>query len=284
MIYLLLSILFSTFTVIFFKVFELKKVDTFQAIVFNYLSCTIAGNIFANHTIFSPAFWLTPWFPFALILGFLFITIFFAIGKTAQEVSASASMVAAKLSVVIPVLFAVIFYNESLKGLQILGIVLSLVSVYLMSASKENTGKKMLWLLPLIVFAGSGAIDTLLNYVEQQFIPAFESAQIITSVFFVAFVFGTLFFVFQLLNQKTKFDPTSAFWGMALGIPNYFSMYFLLKTLSVFDGSFIFPINNIGIVAATAVAARLLFAEHLNKRMLLGLGLALLAIVLISLA
>jgi len=284
MIYLLLSIFFSTFTVIFFKIFELKKVDTFQAIVFNYLSCTIAGNIFANHTIFSPAFWLTPWFPFALILGFLFITIFFAIGKTAQEVSASASMVAAKLSVVIPVLFAVIFYNESLKGLQILGIVLSLVSVYLMSASKENTGKKMLWLLPLIVFAGSGAIDTLLNYVEQQFIPAFESAQIITSVFFVAFVFGTLFFVFQLLNQKTKFDPTSAFWGMALGIPNYFSMYFLLKTLSVFDGSFIFPINNIGIVAGTAVAARLLFAEHLNKRMLLGLGLALLAIVLISLA
>lgn len=284
MIYLLLSILFSTFTVIFFKVFELKKVDTFQAIVFNYLSCTIAGNLFANHTIISPAFWLTPWFPFALILGFLFITIFFAIGKTAQEVSASASMVAAKLSVVIPVLFAVIFYNETLKGLQLLGIVLSLVSVYLMSASKENTGKKMLWLLPLIVFAGSGAIDTLLNYVEQQFIPAYESAQIITSVFFVAFIFGTLFFVFQLLNQKTKFDPTSALWGMALGIPNYFSMYFLLKTLEVYDGSFIFPINNIGIVAATALAARLLFAEHLNKRMLFGLGLALLAIVLISLA
>jgi drug/metabolite transporter (DMT)-like permease len=284
MIYLLLSILFSTFTVIFFKVFELKKVNTFQAIVFNYLSCTIAGNLFASNTIISPAFWLTPWFPFALILGFLFITIFFAIGRTAQEVSASASMVAAKLSVVIPVLFAVIFYNESLKGLQLLGIVMSLVSVYLMSASKDNEGKKMLWLLPLIVFAGSGAIDTLLNYVEQHFIPAYESAQIITSVFFVAFVFGTLFFVIQLLNQKAKFDPTSALWGMALGIPNYFSMYFLLKTLEVYEGSFIFPINNIGIVAATALAARLLFAEHLNKRMLLGLGLALLAIALISLA
>lgn len=284
MIYLLLSIIFSTITVIFFKLFDLKKVDTFQAIVFNYLSCTIAGSLFANHTIISPAFWNTPWFPFVLILGFLFITIFFAIGKTAQEVSASASMVAAKLSVVIPVLFAVIFYNENLKGLQILGIVFSLVSVYLMSASKESEGKKMLWLLPLIVFGGSGAIDTLLNYVEQQFIPAYESAQIITSVFFVAFMFGALYFIFLLLNPKNNFDTRSAIWGLALGIPNYFSMYFLLKTLEVYEGSYIFPINNIGIVAATALAARLLFKEHLNTRMVIGLGLALLAIALISLA
>jgi drug/metabolite transporter (DMT)-like permease len=170
MIYLVLSVLFSTLTVIFFKHFQHRKIDTFQAIVFNYLSCTVAGNLLASHTIFKPPFWLAPWLPHVLVLGLLFISIFFAIGKTAQTISASASMVAAKLSVVIPVVFAVLFYKEGLNAIQIGGILLSLLAVYLMSRTKEEGGKNHSLFLPGIVFLGSGAIDTLLNLVETQFI------------------------------------------------------------------------------------------------------------------
>ena len=61
MTYLVLSILFSTLTVSFFKVFERKNVDTFQAIVFNYLGCSILGNLVADETIFR--------LPFTLLLG-----------------------------------------------------------------------------------------------------------------------------------------------------------------------------------------------------------------------
>jgi uncharacterized membrane protein len=100
----------------------------------------------------------------------------------------------------------------------------------------------------------------------------------------VAFIFGTLFFVFQLLNQKTKFEPTSALWGMALGIPNYFSMYFLVETLAIFPATFIFPINNIGIVALSTLLAFVVFKEKLSVKNWLGLALALGAILLISLA
>jgi uncharacterized membrane protein len=67
-----------------------------------------------------------------------------------------------------------------------------------------------------------------------------------------------------------------------MGVPNYFSMFFLLKTLEVYQGSFIFPVNNIAIVASTALAARLFYAEHLNRQMMIGLGLAILSICLIG--
>ncbi len=284
MTYLVLSIIFSTLTVSFFKVFEYKKVDTFQAIVFNYLGCTIIGNILGNGTIFSLPFYTTPWFGFSFFLGFLFVSIFYAIAKTAQTISVATSIVAAKLSVVLPVIFAVFLYHETLEIVQIIGMIFSFFAVFFISnPNGENSNSKNL-LLPIIVFLGSGAIDTLLNYVEQSFIPAFEAAHIITTVFLMAFLVGASFLLIQIALGKTRFTWTNAAWGLALGLPNYFSMYYLLKTLEEYQGSSIFPVNNIGIVATSTLVAYVFFKEALSRLKLIGLCLAIVAIILMSLS
>ncbi len=145
MIFLLLSILFSTITVSFFKVFELKKIDTFIAIVFNYLTCTLIGTYFSDHRIYEQQIWVSNWVWIAAGLGFLFISIFYFIALTAQKISMSASMVAAKLSVVIPVLVAWLFYHESLGLMKSLGIFSSLIAVYFISKKdKQDIGNKHL--------------------------------------------------------------------------------------------------------------------------------------------
>ncbi len=285
MIYLLLSILFSTITVSFFKAFELKGVHTFQAIVVNYVTCSLLGNILSPQTIFTQHVWTSDWFPIAVILGFLFISIFNFIAQTAQKLGVSTSMVAAKLSVVVPVVMAIILYDETLNWGKGVGILLSLVAVYFIS-KKENEGThtlKNLWHLPILVFLGSGCIDSLLNYVEQNYIPPFDTDTILTSVFSVAFVFGSAYLIFLYMKGKLEFRWKNIYWGIFLGIPNYFSMVFLVKTLGVFHGSFIFPLNNIGIVAASTLTAVLLFKEHLSIQNKVGLGLAVISIILISL-
>jgi drug/metabolite transporter (DMT)-like permease len=282
MIYLLLSILFSTVTVAFFKWFDLKKVDTLQAIVVNYLTCTLAGCLLTQDHIFKIGFWQTDWFIWICLLGLLFISIFYAIAKTAQTISVAASMVAAKLSVIIPVIFAMLMYGESLSFWQVLGIVLSLVAVYFISTNDNQNTKNLSLLLPAAVFMGSGAIDTLLNYLNKRFIPPYQAAQIVTGTFFMAFIFGSIFMGFLWFKGKEKPKLSNVFWGIMLGIPNYFSMFFLVKTLEEFQGSFIFPINNIGIVAASALVAFLLFKEQLSPKKYIGLALAVLAIALLS--
>lgn len=283
MTYLILSILFSTLTVSFFKLFERKQIDTLQAIVFNYLACTMVGSFLADETIFSLPFYATPWFGYTLVLGFLFISIFYAIAKTAQTISVAASMVAAKLSVVLPVVFAVVLYKESLSIFQVIGMLLSFLAVFFISDQSNQQSRLKSMLLPAIVFMGSGAIDTLLNYVEQNFIPAYTAASIITSVFFMAFIMGSVFLLTQIWQGAAQFNWKNAVWGLALGVPNYFSMYFLIKTLEVFEGSFIFPVNNIGIVGASSIVAYLFFKEQLSRNKLIGLGLAVAAILLLSL-
>jgi drug/metabolite transporter (DMT)-like permease len=284
MIYLLLSILFSTITVSFFKLFERYGVDTLQGIVFNYLTCAIAGSIIMGSNPIAQQVWQNPWFIYTVMLGVLFITIFFAIAQTAQRISVSASMVAAKLSVVIPVLVAVFLYNSPINTLNIAGILISFVAVWLISQKQRTNrqaSKNLLW-LPLAVFLGSGCIDSLLNYIQKKFIPPATEAKLVTTVFSNAFLFGIIFLLVQVVIGNTKLRLKNILWGFALGIPNYFSMYFLVKTLTLFEPTRIFPINNIGIVAASTIAGVIFFTEKptlLNK---IGLLLAIFSIVLIS--
>ncbi len=287
MIFLILSIIASTITVSFFKIFERVGVNTLQGIIFNYITCAVLGNLITNETpVITTDFYNQPWFPYTLLLGFLFISIFFAIGETSQKMGVSVSMVSAKLSVVVPIVFALLFFSESLTVFQIAGIVLSLLAVYFIS-QKHNDGStktKNIWILPAIVFIGSGIIDTTLNLIQKRFIPAVSEAYVITTVFSIAFVLGALFLTYLVVFKNEKVAFKNVYWGMFLGIPNYFSMLFLVKTLSYFPtaSATIFPINNIVIVAASTLVSVLFFKEKLNTKNIIGLTLSLIAIALIS--
>lgn len=286
MIYLILSILTSVIVVAYFKLFDKYGVNTFEAIVVNYLVCATMGNLLAETPGITTDFWNEAWFKYTLILGFLFISVFYSIAQTAQKIGVSISMVSAKLSVAIPVLFALFIHNETLSILKVAGILVSLIAVYFISqnsSSKNNNAG--LWYLPLYVFLGSGLIDTILNHINKTYIPPFNTNHILSFVFLTAFVLGSLILVYQLITTKKMLSIKSIGWGIALGIPNYMCMYFLLKTLGAFtEASIVLPINNIGIVMASTLTGVLVFKEHLSKFNKIGLMLAIVSIVILSLS
>jgi drug/metabolite transporter (DMT)-like permease len=281
MIYLLLSIILSVVAVSFFKLFERFGVNTFQAIIINYVTCITVGNSLSIKPIITQAFWLEDWFPFAAILGFVFISVFYSIGIVSQKLGVSVSMVAAKLSVVIPVTIAFIFHGDAVSVGKISGIILSLLAVYLISKKDEEQvyfTNKLLWLLPVYVFVGSGIIDSTLKFMQKQFIPPSNAGDMLCTIFLIALTIG----VIVLLIKREKFESKSILWGIGLGIPNYFCMYFLVKTLENFDASFIFPINNIGIVVCSTLVSLSFFNEKLSAKNWMGFILALVSIAIIS--
>lgn len=286
MIYLLLSIALSVITVSFFKLFERYGVNTFPAIVANYFSCVVMGNLLNTEAVLFTPFWSEPWILLAMVLGLLFISIFYAIGKTSQQMGISVSMVAAKLSVVIPVAAAILLYNESLTWLKVVGFILSLVAVVCISI-KENASanNNRMWILPFIAFAGSGLIDTLLNHANMKYIPPANEGSIISMVFFFAAVLGILVLITgKVTGSDVRVSTKDVLWGLALGIPNYGSMYFLLVTLNHFnEAAYIFPVNNIGIAGVSTIVSYLAFSDRISKLNLLGLVLAVVAIVVLSL-
>ncbi len=288
MLFLIGSIILASYLTLSFKVLERLRINAFQAIVFNYLACVITGSLFNGHFPVNAAAIQQPWFPWALLMGCLFISLFNVIGFTTQKLGVSVASVANKLSLVIPFVFSIYLYNEPLTTLKFLGILLALAAVYLTVKKHSSEGdlprSKWLLILPVVLFAGSGLLDTLLKYTEQRFLDGSNNNDFIVTAFAGAASIGGLLLLIMVLTGRQKFDYRAMIAGAAIGFPNYFSIWCLMAVLRQYAGnsSAILPINNMAIVLFSAVAAWLVFKEKLSGINWLGILLAMVAIALIA--
>lgn len=287
MIYLLLSILASTIIFINFKLFERFNINILQAIVVNYFVAFITGMIAYDGQVKISQIPSLDWFYFTLILGALFIIVFNLMAITTQQSGLSVVSIATKMSVVIPVLFGLCYYKESLNGIKLTGIIIALIAVYLAS-NKSNEGiriERKLFFLPISVFIGSGVIDTSIKYLEDTYVDHNDVPLFSAIIFLAAALVGLILIGFQVVKRNFKFDFKNIIAGVCLGIPNYFSIYFLVKTLrsDILESSGIFAINNVAIVTLSTFTGILLFKEKLIRDNWIGIFLAILSIILISL-
>ena len=287
MIALILSILSSTMIFVVFKLFSKFKINTLQALVFNYVTACFCGIIFQENNFNIAEIPQYSWFPYALVLGVLFITVFNLMAITTQRNGLSVVSVATKMSVVIPIFFGLVYYKESLGIFKILGIILALVAVYLVSV-KTNDGLKVKSsniLFPVLVFLGAGVIDTTLKYLEGEFIAKNDIPIFSATIYAMGGIIGIILLFFQASKGKFQFSIRNVIGGIFLGIPNYFSVYFLVQALrsGIFDSSGVFTVNNVSIVMFSTVLGILLFKEKLLLKNWIGIGLAIIGILLIAL-
>lgn len=285
MIWLLLSISCSTLIFIVFKLFDRFKVSNLQAIVFNYFIAFGVGYLSEPFSLQPSEIVSKPWFISILILGFLFITLFQIMALVSQKFGVAAVSVTVKMSLVIPVTFGVWYYSENLPFLKIIGIILALLAVYLATRKPIKTKAHPLYIiLPFILFVGSGFLDAFIKYNQEARVPENEQAYFTSFIFFVAAAIGILLLCIQLLRGTEKLQWKNLIGGIALGIPNYGSIYFLIKALEVkgMESSITFPVNNVGVVALSVICGKVMFNEKLSKLNQAGIILALVAILLIA--
>jgi len=286
LIYLLLSVLASSVIFVIFKLFQRFEVNTMQAIVINYFFACLVGFFgFIQETDIS----LVPtklWFPGTLILGALFIIVFNLAAITTQRSGLSVVAVATKMSVVIPVIFGVILYEESTGILKVTGIILALIAVYL-SSIKTREGiaiKTKNLIFPVLVFLGSGIIDTMIKYLETSYVAKDDVALFSTTIFAIAGTIGISILAGQAALGKLRITGKNILGGIILGVPNYFSIYFLVLALRSegFESSTVFTINNVAIVLVSTLLGIVLFKEHLLRKNWIGIILAIISILLVA--
>ena len=283
MIYLLISILSSTAIFVVFKLFKKYGVHTLHGIVVNYFTACFLGFLFYSGPIEPTEIIKANWFIPAIILGFLFIAIFNVMALTAQKNGLSVASVASKMSVIIPIIFGIIVFKESIGAQKSIGILLALVAVYLTSLKQKNhTTLTQSIYLPIILFLGSGIIDTSINY----FAPNDKIALFSATIFAMAAIIGVVLLLGSLLKSKVRFKLISIPFGIALGFVNYGSIHFLLMALRVenTESSTLFTINHIAILALSTLIGLILFKEKISKKNWIGIILALISILLVTLA
>ena len=205
----------------------------------------------------------------------------------AQKVSVSLSSLASKMSLVIPVLISLFLFEGNEYSLyNYIGLALALIAIALSSIRRNKQSQKInafyYFLIPLI-FICSGTLDSILNY-SNNFLKTDTETRIFPILIFgTACSIGTLGVIYQILFNKQKIDLKSIIGGIVLGIPNYFSIYFLLKTLQCYEnnGSLVYPILNISIILLSTLSAIIFFNEKLTTIKKIGIALSILAILLI---
>lgn len=278
--FLLLVILCSTSIALILKFNDTRKGELIVLLAGNYL---VAASIALILLLFNSfAKFSSQTILIGAILGFLFVITFFALALAIKHAGTGLAITSSRLSVIIPIIISIIFFNETPNELYLIGFVFTLITFILFyisvkSGHKDGDGN-LKYLFLLAVFVGIGVNDFALKLFK-----VIQTEQ--EEAFFILFIFSSAFAYTSsyIIIKKIKIEKRTALLGMMLGVPNVLTTFFLLSALAVLPAIIVFPIMNVGIILLTTVMAFIIWKEKLNRWGLLALASGVIAILLLSL-
>lgn len=277
---LLFSIVCSVGVSIFLKLARRYQLDVGQAVAINYLTaitlCVLLlrpdpMSVLSGNT----SFWVLG------SLGLLLPSVFIIMSKAVEQAGIVRSDAAQRLSLLIPLLAAVFIFDESITGYKGYGIALALVALLcLLSRPKAvNTPATLTqhattWLL--VVWLGFGIIDILFKQLSK------AGAQFAGSLV-VSFAIAGIVMLAWLLLQRTRWSQRSLLSGILLGALNFSNIYFYIRAHQHYseNPTLVFSAMNIGVISLGALIGAGFFKEKLSWLNMVGIILAIGAILLL---
>jgi drug/metabolite transporter (DMT)-like permease len=292
MLYIILAILSSTSIFVSFKLFEKFSVKPFQAIVVNYFTAGLLGLlVFKGYESSFLVAWTFDWRLWIIAIGVLFFLNFLLIQYSTKYIGMTTTSVACKISVIIPIVFSLLFDNELINTGKIFGIILAVMAIVLLTIKKEdkkNTSSISRWLLvamPLILFLGLGITDAMVKYVQQTHVSNYSATHLTSLFFTISFVGAFIWGLFKKHFFSSFRHIYTIVGGVFLGLVNFGSIFFLILSLKYapFDDSLVFGMVNLGIILLSVLIGFLVFREHLFQINWIGVLMAFISFLLLSL-
>ena len=290
--FLLLCILSSTGIFIIFKTLDRVGIPSFPVIVINYLTATLLGFLVNAGEVSAESIRHAGWLPMSVIIGIMFILMFFLIAYSSRKAGISVTTVASKMSVVFPIIFSMVIDAGDRLTLMKMSAIAAALAGLLLTIYRPEKGKvdRAVVFIPLLLFVGMGVVDSLVKLAQHRYVMDADTALFSAILFFNAFLSGLLAMIFYRKDHRQFRRGVVWAWGLMLGTVNFGSIYFLVRTLNHtfpsgqgLDGSVVFGANNIGIVALSVLAGLLIFQEKLKAINWLGILLSALALLLFAL-
>lgn len=281
MIYILLSILSGSCNFINFKLFDKFKIDNSQAITVNYITASLCG--FVNYLYFSTCkpeylphqklnfttLFQVDWIWGTTLLGVMFITFFTLMAITAQKNGISVCSIANNLSTVLPVLYGIWYLGETfdIVSLKTFGVLAGFISLVCIAYKGDFAIKDSQWyyVLPVLVFIGSGVVDILINQFRDWYMHKCDATIFSACIFGTAACVGILNVAYLVFFKGVSLKFKNVLGGISLGVPNYFSIVFLVEALakSGLDSSLVYLFVNVSVLLVTTLLSVTFFKEKM---------------------
>ncbi|MEN8227195.1 MAG: hypothetical protein ABFS38_03500 [Bacteroidota bacterium] len=290
--FLILCILSSTGIFVIFKSIERFGIPPLPIIVINYLIASALGFIInPGYASFSSIMEM-KWLPISIIIGIMFIIMFFLIAFSSRKAGISITTVASKMSVIFPIIFSLLIDPSDQLNLIKSGAILCTLGGVALTIYKPRKGSLDLAVIyiPLILFMGMGVVDSLVKFAQHRFVNDADTALFSAVLFLNAFLAGVIMLFFYPKYFRSFLRMKVWGWGFLLGGVNFGSIFFLVRALNYvspagngLDSSVIFGINNVGIVGLSVLLGLWLFRERLQLLNWLGIILSGIALILFTL-
>lgn len=301
MLFLLVAILCTTSLNVIFKVSENNNSNRYAVSAFNCLSAMIVSYLF----IFGKKIFDVAWFKafggeisllfssgakftadaspaFAIILAVFagvisYICIYILQLSTARNGTAM-TITFNKVGVLIPAILSVIFFGETPRVMQIIGLVIAMLSIVMVYFKKEETSVITLRLALFGTLFFGGFLDFLSKVFEY-----FGTEQFQGMFIFYIYLFSTILAFIAMLKKNGKIKRADVIFGLITGIPAQFISQFLLKALTTIPAFIVFPLYSVGAILLVNVINLIFFKEKLSKQQFVAIGMMIVATVLLNL-
>lgn len=184
----------------------------------------------------------------------------------------------ASFSLIIPFLFGIILWNEILTLLKFSGIILLLLSIFLINAKKES-GFSAKWLFYALVTLLSNGFCSVIQKMHQIKFPTLYRTELMFWALLCVSIILTITYNTKR-NGKVKFGFSLL--GIASGIANCCANFIVLFLSATENASVLFPIIAVANIITVWVIGILFFKERLKVLQAIGLVMGVVSVVLLK--
>jgi drug/metabolite transporter (DMT)-like permease len=279
MFYLLFSVVCSVLVSVLLKLAARRRLDVGQMVTWNYLVAAALTAVVLRPPLEALQSSHAPW-PALLLLAVVLPALFLVLGRTVAVAGIVRTDVAQRLSLLLSLLAAFLFFGQSATPLKLLGLGLGLVAmvgINLRPRGPAVSGDGGSWRWLLAVWVGFALVDVLLKQVALSGTPSMAA---LLACFSIAFVLMLGVQLWRHGSGRSRLEVRNLGAGALLGLLNGGNILFYVHAHQALPDSpaTVFAGMNIGVVVLGALVGVFAFGEPTTRWNRAGLVLAVVAI------
>ena len=210
--------------------------------------------------------------------GVIFFLAFVYYQISVREHGVSLAGAFAKLGSLVPMSLSLLLWQEHPRALQWIGIALAIASILLVYWPAGRSLRRTVKLALILLFLFGGAAE-FSNKIFQKYALQDYKLIFLLMTFLISFICSTT----VALARRRPLRRAEVLTGVAVGIPNLFSSFFLIAALESIPAAVAFPAYGAGTIVIIHLVGVTLFRERPGRRAQIAILLTILALILINL-